>query len=199
MEHTGTGVDGEACIKADGSLKCYVIQTVSGQEHVLMEYMKQIIPEGMLQEVFAPKRQRNKHINGKWKLVEEKLFPGYVFALTAQPDALFLELKKVPKLSRLLHDQEYFFLALSGKETDFIMRIGGKRGNHVFGISKVAFGDFPYKKGDSVRWIDGDLAEFKGEIIGYDLHHRQAIVHTGLFGGCDMHVGIEIINDNKGK
>lgn len=197
MDHTERNVNGEARFPERQNMRCYVIQTMSGQESILMNYMDQIISKGLLQESFVPKRQSNKHINGQWKIVEEKLFPGYVFALTSDPDGLFLELKKVPKLSRLLHDREYFFQALSKKEKDFIMRIGGLRKDHTFGISKVSFDKFPYKKGDNVKWIDGDLAEFKGEIVGFDLHHRQAIVHTALFGGCDMHVGIEIIKENN--
>ena len=159
--------------------------------------MKIMLPAELVTESFIPKRQSNRHIKGKWQIVEERLFPGYVFVVTDDPNRLFIELKKVPKLSKLLSDQQYFFIPLSGKETDFIMRIGRHRGDHIFGISKVAFENYPYKKGDKVCWIDGDLAEFSGEIKGFDLHRRKAIIHTGLFGGCDMHVGIELIKRHE--
>ncbi len=176
--------------------RCFVIQTNSGYEHLLEALMTKILPEGLYTETFVPKRQLNKRLGGKWRVVTERMFPGYVFVETQNPVDLFNELKNVPRLSKLLHDFNYSFIPLSEKEQEFIERIGKARGDHTFALSKIAFADdTPYKKGDRVQIVEGDLKDFEGEIVDFNLRKRKAIIRTQMFGGRDVeiHVGLEIV------
>ena len=190
MNHNEKIVSGEANTKT----RYYAVQTFTGEEEILVRFLRERIDKALMSEAFVPRRQMNRRFNGEWQTVQEVLFPGYLFIVTDNAEELFLQLKNIPKMSVLLHDDEYTFIALSENETDYLNRIGSARGDHTMRISKVAFDTYPYKKGDKVSWIEGDLTEFEGEIVGFDLRKRKAIIHTELFGGCDMHVGIEIVN-----
>ncbi len=92
------------------------------------------------------------------------------------------------------HDGEYNYYTLSAEEERFIRRIGRQRGDHLLGVSQVAIDqDEPYRKGDRVRIVSGDLLDFEGEIVGWDLHHRKAILRSALFGGAEIHAAVELL------
>ncbi len=97
-------------------------------------------------------------------------------------------------LSKILGDREAGYITLNPEEENFIRRIGQRRGDHCIGISKVQIAaDTPYKKGDKVNVISGDLVDFQGEIVGYDMRKRKAMIQTQMFGGTIIHVGIELL------
>jgi len=192
MSHSETDVSGEARPKC----RCYVIQTVTSQEEILVQLMqKQISPE-LFSEVFIPRRQMNRRIRGKWQTTRELLFPGYIFILAPDPTALFQELRNIPRLSNLLHAEAFEFIPLKPAEQRFIEKIGQRRGDHIFAISEIELDPkVPYQRGDSVRITSGDLKDFEGYILYLDIHKRKAVIRTEMFGGSsvDVHVGIEIV------
>lgn len=172
----------------------YTIHTTTGQEHKLVQYLDTQIEEGLVKDRYIPLRELPRKVGGKWTSIKEKLFPSYVFVETDDPEKLFLALKKVPMLSRILSDDAYTFYTLTQEEVDHINRIANVHPDHTFGISQVMIdSDQPYKPGDKVVILSGDLAGFEGQISRYDFHHRKAYIHTGLFGGTDICVGIELV------
>lgn len=158
----------------------YVIQTMSGKEDILIRYIEEYVDSSVVKECFIPKRERKKKIDGKWRVIAEKLFRGYIFVVTGEPVGLFFALKQIPMLSKLLSDGEYTFEKLNNKEVDFISRIGSGRPDHISKISKVEFDE--YSEGDEVVYIEGDLKSFEGQIKRFDKHRRVAVVETELFG-----------------
>lgn len=161
----------------------YVVQTMTGREEVLKKYIEECVSHSVVKECFIPKRERKKKIHGKWKVVTETLFRGYVFIVTDDSVGLFFALKHVPMLSKLLCDGEYTFIKLRDMEVDFISRIGSGRPDHTVKISKVEFGEKnPFNEGDEVVYIEGDLKSFEGQIKRFDKHKRMAVVETEMFG-----------------
>lgn len=158
----------------------YVIQTMSGKEDILIRYIEEYVDSSVVKECFIPKRERKKKIDGKWRVITEKLFRGYIFVVTGEPVGLFFALKQIPMLSKLLSDGEYTFEKLNNKEVDFISRIGSGRPDHISKISKVEFDE--YSEDDEVVYIEGDLKSFEGQIKRFDKHRRVAVVETELFG-----------------
>ena len=158
----------------------YVIQTMSGKEDILIRYIEEYVDSSVVKECFIPKRERKKKIDGKWRVITEKLFRGYIFVVTGEPVGLFFALKQIPMLSKLLSDGEYTFEKLNNKEVDFISRIGSGRPDHISKISKVEFDE--YSEGDEVVYIEGDLKSFEGQIKRFDKHRRVAVVEIELFG-----------------
>ena len=189
-------------------LRCYVIQTISRQEQTLMDLMKSTVSAGLMQDLYVVKREMKKHLGGQWLVITELMFPGYVFVVTPDADALFYALRTFPRMSKLLYEAKFEFIPLSREEWGFIDRIGKYRGDHTFGISRVTFLDpmeldkagkpadesVVFHKGDHVLVLDDDLKEFRGEIVGMDLRKRKAMIQTNLFGGAVIHVGIDLVS-----
>lgn len=180
----------------------FIVQTETGHEMELLRIMRFFMTDGLVEDVFLPKRQVQKRLGGKWTKVTETLFKSYVFFRTSNPDELFLELKNVPKMSKLLHDYTYSFSALRPQEEEFLNRIKGKD-EYMLGISTIEILDpsekegilVPYYEGQSIRIIDGPLRDMVGEIVGFDVHKRKAMIKTELFGGSILHVGIDLLKD----
>lgn len=175
-----------------------VIQTETGKEQELIYWIDVCMDAPVVIDAFAPLREMRKHFGGKWNLVTEKMYPGYVFIETAEPETLYFNLKNIPKLSKVLGNAELHFHTLSPDEESFIRRIGQGRNDHTFKLSQVAFneGTKLLNPGDRVRVVSGDLKNFEGEIIGYNLRRRVAKIETQMFGGSIIYVGIEFINED---
>lgn len=175
-----------------------VIQTETGKEQELIHWIDVILDAPVAIDAFAPLREMRKHFGGKWNLVTEKMYPGYVFIETAEPETLYFNLKNIPKLSKVLGQAELHFHTLTADEESFIRRIGQGRNDHTFKLSQVAFNEKAEspKPGDRVRVVSGDLKGFEGEIIGYNLRRRVAKIKTEMFGGSVIFVGIEFVNED---
>ena len=174
-----------------------VIRTMSGKESELELFVRSRIGPEIAQDVFIPKKQINKKNDGKWKTVTERMFPGYVFIRTQDPESLFYELKDLkgfPSVRKLMGDMEMRYRTLNPEEEDFIDRLGGKRKDHTFNLSRIVIenGGREYKPGDSVKVIDGDLKDYEAELVRIDLHRRKAIIRTPFMGGAITTVGIEL-------
>lgn len=173
----------------------YTIQTLSGQEHMVLNSLDRLCEPGEVIDKYIPMREFPRKVNGKWERKTERLFPGYLFVEAANLETLFYRLKRIPRLSRILGDGEYTFYRLTEDEIQYVRRIGSQRNDHTFGMSQVTVddGDWLLKPGDRVRVISGDLLDFQGDILRYDLHHRKVYLRTKLFGGKEISVGIELI------
>ena len=94
----------------------YVIQTTTGREEELTDVLKSMLPQTICEKSFFIRRETCWRLKGKHKIQQEVLFPGYVFVQTQAPETLFYQLKKVPKLSKLLSDGEEEFLPVREDE-----------------------------------------------------------------------------------
>ena len=97
----------------------YVIQTIAGKEEELAAGLGAVMAgEGCEcgRDCFVIRAEWLKRLGGEWRTQVRPLFPGYVFAETDDPGALFLRLKLAPKFARLLGTGEYEFTALEPGE-----------------------------------------------------------------------------------
>ncbi len=101
----------------------YVMQVVSGREGHTVLLMERILSRGILKNCIVPMRRMKKKYEGRWQEVKEKLFPGYVFLISEQPQLLYDELKQIPALTKLLGSCEEYFTPLSDKDVRFLMRL----------------------------------------------------------------------------
>lgn len=171
-----------------------VVPTGGYQEEVLAACLEEIgHAQDLAVEVFFPKRKMKKRYRGKWNTITEKLFPGYLFIETQDPEGLFREINQMPQRSRLPGSGELHYFTLNPEEEAFVRWVGHGRDDHCIGISTVQIAvDTPYKKGDQVDVLSGDLKDFEEEIVGFNFHKRKAMIQTQMFGGKVIHVGIEL-------
>ena len=101
----------------------YVIQTITGKEEELMLFMRTILCREHFDNSFVIYAEWMKRLGGEWQIQVRPLFPGYVFIETKEPDRLYMELKAVPKFSRLLGTGKDEFVPVSEEEEQFLRMI----------------------------------------------------------------------------
>ena len=145
----------------------YVAQVQAGRESSTLEMCRRLVPPSVMEDCFMPEYEVMWKIRGEWRLVKRLLFPGYLFFVTDDPEALNRELSRVPMPIRLLGNEENSFFPLTGKERDWFLSF--MDGNHT------------------VRMSEGDIRKI-------DRHKRRAYIDVSLFGRTvPASVGLEIV------
>lgn len=162
----------------------YVVQVHTGNEESIRIQCEEHIKSPVLESCFIPRYEEKRKINGMWKVLERKLFPGYVFMVTDSPDHLFHSLKTIHGLTKLIGTGEDI-IPLKEEEVDFILRFGGKE--HLVGMSEGII------EGEKVIVTSGPLVGQEGLIKKIDRHKRKAWLELEMFGRMQrVEVGLEI-------
>ena len=80
----------------------YAIQTMTGREQELIDTVNTRTDHNTYDRCFCVRREAVWRREGRYITHIEQMFPGYVFVETKNPEAFYLQLKKIPKFSRLL-------------------------------------------------------------------------------------------------
>ena len=151
----------------------YVIQVRAGAEENIRQQCEKRIESSVMERCFIPCYEEQRHIQGKWMNQKRVLFPGYVFAVTDQPEELFLRLKKVIGLTKLLGVGDTI-VPLTEEEIEFLLAFGGKEQ-----IVEMSCGVI---EGDRVKVLSGPLCGKEGLIRKIDRHKRKAYLDVEMFG-----------------
>lgn len=164
----------------------YVIQTVTGKEEELMLFMRTILCREHFRDCFVIYSEWMKRLGGEWQLQVRPLFPGYVFIETEEPDRLYMELKSVPKFSRLLGNGKDEFVPVDRGEEMFLRMIIGHNETidapekHDMEVVKLTLVETETDGG--IVSMEGALSCFKPDDITVNLHKRYAMVRTRILG-----------------
>lgn len=162
----------------------YVIQVRTGSEENIRLQCEANIPKEVMERCFIPYYEERRKIRGEWITVKRILFPGYVFLITEEIDALYYQLKKVIGLTRLLGTGEEI-IPLTEKETDFLCRFGGE--DQVVAMSEGII------EQSRIRILSGPLMGMEGQIKKIDRHKRKAWIEVEMFGRIQrVEVGLEV-------
>lgn len=168
----------------------YVIQTFGGEEENTADMIRKQVSPCSIKECFVPKRERLKKFHGYWNKMEEVLFCGYVFVISDRPEELYQELKRIPKLTKVLGREENYFWALDEKEKKFVQQIGDRQ--HKTSISKVAV-----REGKDIQVIDGPLKDYMDNVVKVNLHRREVIIEMEMMRRTiEVYMGIDIVDGN---
>lgn len=166
----------------------YAVQVVTGEESQTAVYCRRRIDSEILEDIFYPETEVMKRYEGKWHKHTRPMFPGYVFMVTESVAELYEELKKIPKLSKIL-GTDRTPVALSDDEVKLIQKITNR--DHVAEIS-VGF-----IEGDKLMIESGPLQSMEGMVQKIDRHKRTAQVTVAMFGRkVDMTLGLEVLKKN---
>lgn len=156
-----------------------------GSEEKMEAFLRGMLSEKSEIRCFHLTRNRRKKYGGKWQIIQEKLFPGYVFIDTDQPGAVHRELKQVPGFCLLFSD-DAFISILKKEEERFLSCISDEDGQ--IGLSEIDISD-----GEHVRYLSGPLCHAENLVRRVDLHRRMAEVETQFLGeGCVLYLGVWI-------
>lgn len=119
---------------------------------------------------------------GKHKIQQEVLFPGYVFVQTQAPETLFYQLKKVPKLSKLLSDGEEEFLPVREDEQEFLeslITVEEKDGKEVYLVKRS---EIQVDEEGNIVWAGTPLSRYIGNVVRKRIRKRYVVIEKELFG-----------------
>jgi len=160
----------------------YVIQTRVNEEEKLVELIKKRIPpkRKLYADCFVPKYDNVWRLKGMCLVNTEIMFAGYVFVITSQPDELYIELKTIPKLSKLLGETddsgEKYFVPLLKEEEEFMENILDMS-DHIVHRSIVR-----RDKRGIIYQAKGALEHYLDNIVKVDFTHRRVLIDIELFG-----------------
>lgn len=163
----------------------YAVQVRTGEEEKIRLMCNKMISDNVLEECFIPYYEKNMKYNTKWHIIREILFPGYIFMISDYINDLIFNVKKIPKLIKILGDGEDI-IPLYDREIEFLTKFG--KDDHLI---KISHG---YIENEKIIITDGPMKDYEGTIKKIDRHKRKAIIEVEFLGRTmEISVGLEIV------
>lgn len=153
----------------------YVLQTITGKEEELVRMIRKLVPPDLYSDCFVAYYERIWRKQQQSMVHVERLFPGYAFIIAQDPNELFLRLKQVPAMSKMIADGEFTFFSLDEDEEDFLRNM--LEGDHIVRLSYVATDG----RGRVSR-VSGPLESYLSQVVRYQFKKRYAIIRLRLLG-----------------
>lgn len=142
-------------------------------------------PDRFCKTASSPVMRRRKKSNGQWNIRTRILFPGYVFLDTEDIDQVFIRLRSVIGLTRILGTGEEI-VPLTEREMEFLLQFGGEE--QIVGMSEGII------EGSRIRILSGPLVGKEALIRRIDRHKRKAYLEMDMFGRTQrIQVGLEVV------
>ncbi|MCW1892463.1 MAG: transcription termination/antitermination protein NusG [Candidatus Uhrbacteria bacterium] len=156
----------------------FAIHTYSGYEDSVCDSLKtRIATLGMQDKIFnvlVPTEKKIKIKNGKRKIVEEKIFPGYVLVEMVVTDDSWYVVRNTPSVTGFIGTGTTP-TPLAQSEIDSIMkRAGGTTESMEYDIDLV--------EGMPIRIGDGPFKGFEGKVVDVDGARGKVKVLVSMFG-----------------
>jgi len=154
----------------------YVIHTYSGYEDAVARNLKQRIESlGMEDKIFnvlVPKEKKIKIRGGKKEIVEEKIYPGYVFVEMIVTDDSWYVVRNTPNVTGFVGSGTTPIPVSEKEMEELLKRIEVKEPQYKIEV----------KVGDLVKIIDGPFKDFDGKVAQVDEERGKVKVMINLFG-----------------
>lgn len=163
----------------------YAIQVMTGNEHQTATMCRQLINDSVLCDIFYPETEVMKRYHGTWHKEKRPMFPGYLFAITSQPEKLYMEFMRVPKLTKLL-GTDRVPVELSQEEMSFLQ--------HILNPEHVAEISVGILEGDKLIVRSGPLKGMEGMVKKINRHKRNAVMIVEMLGRkLEITLGLEVV------
>jgi len=154
----------------------YVIHTYSGYEDAVAKNLRQRIESlGMDDKIFnvvVPKEKKIKIKSGKRKIIEEKIYPGYVLVEMVVTDDSWYVVRNTPNVTGFV-GAGTTPIPVSKEEIDVLQK--------RMGIETPQF-KIDLSTGDAVKIVDGPFKDFDGKVSEIDEERGKVKVLVNMFG-----------------
>lgn len=154
----------------------YAIHTYSGYEEAVLDALKQRIETmDMGEKIFSilvPKEKKIKIKNGARKVIEEKIFPGYVLVEMIVTDDSWYVVRNTPNVTGFIGTGNTP-TPIAQEEVDALMK--------RIGVSDPEF-KIDVSKGDTVTISDGPFKGQNGKVEAVDDARGKIKVFVSMFG-----------------
>lgn len=175
-ENTDNKSDSLNTQKQEGKRGWYVIHTYTGYEDQVAESMRQRIEtmnmSGKIFEVIVPTEKQIEIKNGKRKIVEKKIFPGYVMVNMIVTDDSWYVVRNTPNVTG--------FIGLGVRPTSMSPE-EVKRIKKRMGVEEPKY-KIEFQINDLVRIVDGPLKGYEAKITDIDKDKGKVKVLMSMFG-----------------
>ena len=154
----------------------YVLHTYPGEEDAVARNLKQRIENlGMEDKIFnvlVPKEKKIKIKNGKRKMIEERIYPGYVFVEMIVTDDSWYVARNTPRVTGFI-GAGTIPIPVSFKEIEILKkRMGIEAPQYKIDLSI----------GNLVKVVDGPFKDFDGKVSEIDQERGRIKVLVNIFG-----------------
>lgn len=154
----------------------YVLHTYSGYEDAVARNLKQRIESlGMEDKIFnviVPKEKKIRIKNGQRKMIEEKIYPGYVLVEMIVTDDSWYVVRNTPNVTGFIGAGTVPIAVSSGEIEMLQKRMGAEEPEYEISVSI----------GDAVKIMDGPFKEYDGKVSEVDAAKGKVKVLINLFG-----------------
>ncbi|MBU2566790.1 transcription termination/antitermination protein NusG [Patescibacteria group bacterium] len=155
----------------------YAIHTYSGYEENVSDNLKRRVDTlGMSDKIFnvmVPIEKKIKIKNGKRKLVEEKIFPGYVLVEMVVTDDSWYVVRNTPNVTGFIGTGTTPS-PLSEEEVNYLVKRSGTQDEPAY--------TFDIQEGSPVKIGDGPFKGFEGKVIEIDGARGKVKILVSMFG-----------------
>lgn len=171
--------------KEEGTKMWYVLQVMSGREADLRDLITRYLSRELLRDCFYPTYETSYKQGGERRIVQRRLFPGYLFIVTEDILKVEQKLRAIPDMTKVLKTGSEA-IPLTRAEQEFLER--RLNGEHVLPMSRG------YKSGDKICITEGPFAGYRGQLKAVDRHNRFGVISLEMFGrDVDMRFGLEVV------
>jgi len=163
-------------LKQSGERNWYVIHTYSGYEEQVADSLRQRIESmGMQNRIFdvvVPKEKQIEIKNGKRKVIEKRIFPGYVLVDMEVTDDSWYVVRNTPNVTGFIG----FGVRPTPMSPEEINRIKKR-----MGVEEPKY-KIDFKIGELVKIVDGALKGFEGKVEEINEDKGSVKVLVNMFG-----------------
>lgn len=154
----------------------YVLHTYSGYEDAVAKSLKQRIEslemEDKIFNVLVPKEKKIKIKDGKRRIIEEKIYPGYVLVEMIVTNDSWYVVRNTPNVTGFV-GAGTTPVPVSREEIDILKK--------RMGVEAPQF-KIEFKIGDGVKITDGPFKDFDGKVSEIDTDRGKVKVFVNMFG-----------------
>lgn len=161
-----------------------MIQVYTGTEEEICQKCRRKVMEKN-EDIFVILAERMTKIQGRWELITNRLFPGYVFVDTERIEDFFMRLKRVDAMTKILRTGEDM-TPIYPEEESYLRLLGGDDR-----IVKYSEG---YLEGEKLIVTSGAMKDYRGTIKKVLRHKRLVVLEVPLMGQTiEVTVGLGIV------
>jgi len=154
----------------------YIIHTYSGYEDAVARNLKQRIESlGMEDKIFnvlVPREKKIKIRGGKKEIVEEKIYPGYVFVEMIVTDDSWYVVRNTPNVTGFVGSGITPIPVSDEEMKELLKRLEVQEPQYKIDV----------KVGDLVKVVDGPFKDFDAKVMEIDEERGRVKVTINLFG-----------------
>jgi transcriptional antiterminator NusG len=154
----------------------YVIHTYSGYEDAVARALKQRIEalgmEDKIFQVFVPKEKRIQVRGGKRRIVEERIYPGYVLVEMIVTDDSWYVVRNTPRVTGFVGAGTTPTPISREEVAALIARTGVEEPEFKVDV----------RPGETVQIVDGPFKDFDGKVSDVDEARGKVKVLVNVFG-----------------